>query len=139
MPTIDYSQIKNGGSQMKTMVSLLLSLCLIICVSLFPSKAYAKSYWLAGGLIGGGVGLGAGLGIGLGAGCSNAGRNNEDCDISRTTLTAITAPTGAAIGFGLGALIGSFVQKRDKTAQFVPSMLVDPLTNSYGIGAALNF
>jgi hypothetical protein len=131
---------------MKTMAYFLLSLVLLACVSLSPSKAYAKSYWLTGAFIGGGVGLGAGLGIGLGASCSNAGSNNEDCDISRSTLTAITTPTGAVVGFGLGALIGSFIKKKDKTAQFgnsqssfMPSIMVDPLINSYGVGATLNF
>lgn len=112
----------------------------------FPLNANAKSHWLTGGLIGGGAGLGVGLAVGLTGKCSDGGQNNVDCDIPRDKITMITAPTFTAIGFGVGALTGSFIKKNEDSAHdgndastFMPSVVVDPLTNTYGIGASVNF
>ena len=94
--------------------------------------ANSKSYIVEGGLAGLAVGSGAGVGIGYAACGGNAFYSNRP-----TGMIMIGVAMGA-LGFAGGALIGYHYKKAEKTA-IVPTFLIDPDSNAYGLGLAANF
>lgn len=112
---------------------------------LFIQPAHAKSRWVMGGLIGAGVGVGAGVGAAVLI-CSLP---EGHC---RKGLTYGLLPVaGGAVGFGIGALIGSAFKKESPSAYssdahtnqevlfFEPTLIVDPISGTYGIGGGVKF
>tara|TARA_Y100000031_G_scaffold141370_1_gene169863 strand:+ start:209 stop:574 length:366 start_codon:yes stop_codon:yes gene_type:complete len=106
----------------------------IIVLSPF-SQARADSYWLRGGLIGAGVGVGAGSVLGFGL-CGLSEENQRSCLPKGIAGGAVLV--GSA-GFGVGALIGWAFKKEDKVSRVQLSVLVDPQSKTYGLGASMNF
>lgn len=115
---------------------------LFLCLAFLPiSFVHAKSYWLTGALIGAGVGAGAGAGTEA-AICSipeGSCRNKVAGYVGFTLL-------GAGVGFGVGAAIGSAFKKSDvvqitnsNMADFVPAIIVDTVSNVYGLGVSAAF
>lgn len=85
---------------MKKIISIVIVLS---CLLLSPGKALAGSYAIEGGLIG--FGLGAGLGLG--------GYSLIEGSSSTTQGRVITPLVTGAIGFGIGAIVGSTFRWND--------------------------
>lgn len=133
-------------------MKIVLAVAVIIFLSFVPVfKADAKSYWLRGGLIGLGVGVagGAVMGYGVGRGMdSDDMRCKSGCKTGMITLGALGL---GAVGFGVGALIGSAFKKEDMNSSearllevrrdsfLSPEFIIDPNSGTYGLGISAEF
>lgn len=77
------------------------------------------------------IGGGAGVGIGYAAGGTSICRNK----LAGMLLFGVGM---GALGFASGALIGYHYKKAPKTA-FSPTILVNPASGTYALGAGMNF
>jgi len=113
------------------MKKIILFLTLISILS-GSATARADSYWKTGG-IAGGVSLGlTGLALtGIGCGLAEANGSNANC----APAMVIGTVGAGAVGFGIGALIGSAFKKKD----FGVSVSVDPINNNYGAALQKSF
>ncbi|MBI2338852.1 MAG: hypothetical protein HYU99_00590 [Deltaproteobacteria bacterium] len=94
-------------------------------------NASAKTYWATGGGVGAGV-IGAGAGITAGLLCRFAEENSSTC---RAVMIPVGIVGGGAVGFGIGALIGSAFKKKAPVVQAI----VDPATGTYGASVGMSF
>ncbi len=119
----------------------MISSLLITSILFISSTSFAiETHWFAGGVIGAGIGVAAGAGAGY-AGCGSSDENTSRC---RQTMMPVVSILSGAVGFGLGALIGSAVIKGDivdldNDPAVMPTVHIDPENNTYGIGAMINF
>ncbi len=91
----------------------------------------AKTYWATGGGVGAGV-VGAGAGITASLLCRLAEENASSC---RAIMIPVSVVGGGAIGFGVGALIGSAIKKKEPTI----TTIIDSQTGTYGAGVQMPF
>lgn len=107
-------------------------LFVLLLAGLPVKQAVAKSYWLRGALIGAGTGA-LGGGFGLYAWCDDQVFDIPEPDCGN--IIPYGAVGGGAVGFGLGAAIGSAFKKQDTAIQ----VTVDPVTNTYGAAFKMKF
>lgn len=94
--------------------------------------AMAKTYWATGGGIGVAVG-GLGGALATMPVCSSTGGDDPEnwCGL----MISVGVVGGGAIGFGLGALIGSAFKKKEPVVQTI----IDPATGMYGASVGMSF
>ncbi len=138
----------DGESFMKSFArNIGVALIVVIAAHLtIAPSADAKTRWLMGGLIG----AGAGVGLGVAAAVTVCNIPEGYC---RKGLTYGLLPVaGGAVGFGIGALIGHAFKKEEPPADAIevstqqqeaflitPTLLADPRSGTYGLGAGIYF
>lgn len=116
----------------KNMKIIFVMLFVLLLAGLPVKRAVAKSHWLRGALIGAGTGA-LGGGVGIYAWCDDEVWDVPDPDCG--DFIPYGAIGGGAVGFGLGAAIGSVFKKQDAAVQ----VTVDPVTNTYGALVNMKF
>lgn len=94
-------------------------------------NALAKTYWAEGGGVGAAV-LGVGAGVVGGLACRLAEEGASTC---RAFMIPVGVVGGGAVGFGLGAAIGSAFKKKAPVVQTI----IDPATGTYGASVGMSF
>lgn len=122
----------------KNMRIIFIMMFVFLLAGLPVKRAVAKSYWLRGGLIGAGTGA-LGGGFGMYGFCraidGDAGDESLDLGSCSALFVPIGAVGGGAVGFGLGAALGSIFKKPDTAVQ----VTVDPISNNYGASMTIPF